>query len=68
MKNRIWPGMKPAVAEAERLGFTVGFTKKRHIQFSKPGRTSIYTSGSPSCYRSAKNAIAMLRRSDKGIM
>ncbi len=66
MKNRIWPSMKPVVAEAERLGFTVGFTKKRHIQFSKPGRRSVVTSGSPSCYRAAKNAISMLRRADRG--
>ncbi len=68
MKNRIGQGMKPAVIEAERLGFTVGFTKKRHMRFSKPGCVPVYTSGTPSCYRAAKNAIAMLRRSDKGIM
>ncbi len=60
--------MKPVVREAQRLGYTVGFTKKRHIKFSKPGRTPIYSSGTPSCYCAAKNAIAMLRRSDKGIM
>jgi len=51
------------IAEAKKLGFTMTRTRGEHMKFTKPGHQPVFTSGSPSDHRAAKNAISNLRRS-----
>ena len=57
---------KRLLSYAEQLGFEAQFTKKSHIKFTKPGRRSVYTSGSPSDHRTLLNAESNLRKSERG--
>ena len=50
---------------AQKYGFEVGKTHGGHYRLSAPGRTPVFTSGTPSCRRFGKNLEAELRRSIK---
>ena len=43
-------------------GWTLTRSSSGHLKFSKAGCTPIFTSGTPSDYRTERNARAMLRR------
>lgn len=52
---------------ARANGWTVSRTQGGHIQFTKPGLGTIYTSSTASDYRSALNAKARIRRADRAL-
>ena len=53
--------IKQLIELATQQGWEVGTSKKGHIVFVK-GETKVYTSGSPSDYRSYLNCAAQLRQ------
>lgn len=57
--------LRVLVKFAEANGWTVSRTQGGHIQFTKPGLGSIYTSSTASDYRAALNAKARIRRADR---
>lgn len=58
--------LKEVVEFAYATGWTVSKTQCQHLRFTKEGRSTVFTSGTPSDARVAKNAIAKLRRADRG--
>lgn len=59
--------LRQLVEFAEANGWSVSRTRGGHIRFTKPGLGSIYTSSTPSDYRSELNAKARLRRADRAL-
>jgi hypothetical protein len=57
--------LKGVIEFAVANGWVVGKTKCQHLRFTKDGRATVFTSGTPSDARVAKNAIAKLRRQDR---
>lgn len=53
--------MDEARKVADELGYTLSLTKKGHLRFDKPGSAPIFSSGTPSDWRTVKNTIADLR-------
>lgn len=58
--------LKEVIAFAIANGWDVSKTQCQHLRFTKEGRETVFTSGTPSDARVAKNAIAKLRRKDRG--
>ena len=57
--------LKEVIEYANASGWAVSKTKCQHLRFTKQGRATVFTSGTPSDARVAKNAIAKLRRQDR---
>lgn len=49
--------------EAENYGFSISYTKSRHIRLTHPAvPTSIFASGTPSDHRVLVNVVAKMKR------
>lgn len=58
--------MRPVVKLAESLGYRVDKTNGGHLRFLKPGRRPLFTSSTPSDWRSQRNIMSELRRNEGG--
>lgn len=67
-KRRTCELVRRTVEFAESLGFQVEFTSKSHLKFTKPGKRSVYASGTPGDKRASLNAMAQIRQSEAGIL
>lgn len=54
--------MRELVKFAEGIGYSVELTKNKHLKFILPGNSPIFTSSTPSDYRSWTNCKARLKR------
>lgn len=50
---------------AANNGWTARRTRGGHVRFQKPGCVPVFTSSTPSDWRSYRNALAMLVRADR---
>lgn len=60
--------LQPLFNYAQANGWTVARTNGGHLRFTKPGRPIIHTGGTPSDWRSVRNALAYLARADRMVV
>lgn len=60
--------MRELVNFAEGIGYSVELTKGKHLKFTLPGVSPVFTSSTPSDYRSWANCRARLKRLVSGLM
>ena len=69
MANRFLRGcredLKRLVSFAQSAGWAVQQTRKLHLKFTKPGRQTVFTSGTPGDRRAWLNAKSQLSQADK---
>lgn len=63
--RRCGKSLVPLAAFARVHGWDMTWTRGGHLRFSKPGRQTVYASGTPGDWRSSRNAMAMLSRADR---
>ncbi len=56
--------LRPVVDYARQHGFDISRTRGGHLRISKRGCPPVFTSSTPSDWRSTRNALALLRRAD----
>lgn len=55
--------VKHLVAFAQKNGWAIGLTSKRHLRFTHPGvKGPVFSSSTPSDWRSSLSAISQLQR------
>ncbi len=57
--------IRPVVAFAQELGYRASRTNGGHLRFSKPGRRPVFTSSTPSDWRTVRNVMSQLRRNEE---
>lgn len=63
---KIGKTIRPAMEYARELGYRASRTSGGHLRFSKPGRRTVFSSSTPSDWRTARNVISQLRKSAEG--
>lgn len=59
---------KRLLAYARELGFAAEMTKNGHLKFTKPGKSTVYFSGTPSDNRALLNGESKLRKAERGVL
>jgi len=57
--------VRPVLELAQELGYQVSRTKGGHLRFGKPGHRTVFSSSTPSDWRTQRNIIAELRRNER---
>lgn len=65
LSRRCGKGVWELLIYAADHGWQISLTQGGHLRFTKPGRGPVFSSSTPSDRRAFRNALAMLRRSDR---
>lgn len=68
MSKRRFQGaeIRKLASRMAKLGYSATITGKNHVKFVKPGRKPLFTSGTPSDHRTARNFASLVKRSEAG--